>query len=141
MTCNRCGGSTAKQDVFQGHHRYWIDCLAHVQTRLAEAERQIAAMFPRVFPDEHLQKTVAQAEKDLAPDVGRIRYNFGEDADGQDCVYFRVVLSNEAGKRLEICHRVRDYFYEHIPGSDKRFRYFNYRSQAETEQLQDPEWV
>lgn len=43
---------------------------------------------------------VAAVTRELSPDVHHIRFEEGEDRSGQTAIYFRVVLSAEASKKL-----------------------------------------
>jgi len=51
---------------------------------------------------KRIETAVARASRALAPDVIRIRYNFGEDWSGSAAVFFRVVLSDDASRRKQL---------------------------------------
>lgn len=49
---------------------------------------------PRLAITDAISEVVAE----LSPDVVRIRFNCGEDWTGDPCVYFRILLSDEAAR-------------------------------------------
>jgi|ERR1019366_657768 hypothetical protein len=97
-----------------------------------------------VTKQSEVQAAVDEVERNLAPDVVRIRYEIGEDWSGQWAIFFRIVLTDEAARR-----RLRDVGAKVVWGLAQQldlpamgvFRYHNFRSVSEQEALQEPAWV
>ena len=97
-----------------------------IETRLNEAE-------------------VERVVKGLAPDVVRIRFNFGRDWSDDAALYFRVVLSDAASQRdrlAEITAKVRERLINELglPVSEP-ISYFRFRSESEQAQLKSELWA
>jgi hypothetical protein len=56
-----------------------------------------------------IDRRVKEVERKLAPDVAWIRYSLTLDFTGEDSIYFRVVLSDQASRqrRLRAVYRAR----------------------------------
>ena len=52
-----------------------------------------------VTKQSEIQAAINEVERNLAPDVVRIRYDIGEDWSGQWAIFFRIVLTDEAARR------------------------------------------
>ena len=85
---------------------------------------------------------VLYVEAALKPDVVRIRWDYGEDWNGNDALFFRVVLSDDAA-----AHRLREVLPPlwrslggHALGTGL-FGYVRVRSESECQKLNDPEWM
>ena len=97
---------------------------------------------PCNFDAGEVSAAVLYVEAALKPDVVRIRWDYGEDWNGNDALFFRVVLSDDAS-----AHRLREVLPPlwrslggHALGTG-RFGYVNVRSESECRQLNDPEWA
>ncbi|HUQ90974.1 MAG TPA: hypothetical protein VM120_04775 [Bryobacteraceae bacterium] len=92
-----------------------------------------------------IETAVAKASRALAPDVIRIRYSLGEDWTGAGAVFFRVVLSDHASRRVhlrEIAKRVTATVFSEVKPDELGLQaYFNFRSASEQAQLQEPTWA
>ena len=90
-----------------------------------------------------------RAERILAPDVVRIRYNFANDWTGDPSIFFKIVLSDDASqkaKRSETAQRVAITILNEILNEVKAedlglHSYFNFRSLSEQEKLNEPAWA
>jgi len=97
-----------------------------------------------VTKQAEIQAVIDEVERNLAPDVVRIRYEIGEDWSGQWAIFFRIVLTDEAAKR-----RLRDIATKVVWGLAQQldfpamgvFPYHNFRSVSEQEALQEPAWA
>lgn len=87
---------------------------------------------------------VENAAKALAPEVVRIRFSIDDDWSGDESIFFRVVLSDEASEisRLyEASQRAQDVIEDEVKAQELGLQtYFNFRSLSETEQLKDASW-
>jgi len=80
----------------------------------------------------------------LAPDVKRILYSIAPDWTGQESLFFRIVLTDEASEpkplRKIVLH-VPQTINKAIKAEELGLQtYFTYRSKSETEEERDPEW-
>ena len=98
---------------------------------------------PCNFDAGEVSAAVLYVEAALKPDVVRIRWDYGEDWNGNDALFFRVVLSDDAAS----AHRLREVLPPlwrslggHALGTG-RFGYVNVRSESECQKLNDPEWM
>jgi hypothetical protein len=97
-----------------------------------------------VTKQSEIQAAINRVERDLAPDVVRIRYDIGEDWSGQWAIFFRVVLTDEAARRRlrEVATKVVWELARQLdfPAMGV-FPYHNFRSVSEQETLQEPAWA
>ena len=99
---------------------------------------------PAVSKDSEIQAAIDEVERDLAPDVVRIRYGIAEDWSGEWAIFFRIVLTDEAAR-----HRLIEVRSKVVSGLSRRldypvmgvFPYHNFRSVSEQEALQEPAWA
>ena len=95
--------------------------------QLRDFEQKVEKVATR-FPDE----------------VVRIRYTFGRDWDGDPAVYFRILLTDAARSRYllsELTDLVGSTLIRELGLDDMEYiPHFYYRSKAEQDKLQDPEW-
>ena len=97
-----------------------------------------------VAKQSEIQAAVEEVERDLAPDVVRIRFDIGEDWSGQWAIFFRVVLTDDAAK-----NRLREVASDVVWGLARQldftamgvFPYHNFRSVSEQGALQEPAWA
>jgi hypothetical protein len=97
-----------------------------------------------VAEQAEIQAAVEEVERNLAPDVVRIRFDIGEDWSGQWAIFFRVVLTDEAAK-----NRLREVASDVVWGLARLldftamgvFPYHNFRSVSEQGALQEPAWA
>jgi hypothetical protein len=91
-----------------------------------------------------IQSGVAEARRNLAPDVVDIDFTLGEDWSGDPAVFFRIVLSDDASResRLrEVVRRVPTEVDKDVKPLDLGLSsYFTYRSQSENEELNNKGW-
>lgn len=91
-----------------------------------------------------IQDNVRALERELKPDVLRIRYHIGEDWSGEWAIFFRIVLSDEAAK-----DRLTEVATKTIRRLSERldfpvlgvFPYHNFRSESEQAALREEEWA
>jgi hypothetical protein len=92
--------------------------------------------------DALIKSAIATAMEELSPSVRYIRYRIDQDWFGEWMVFFRVVLSDEAARRGEIGRRVRSRITDELdlPNLGMMPR-FNFRSESEQAELNDPDWA
>ena len=56
-----------------------------------------------VTKQAEIESAVARVQQSIGPDVVRIRYEIGEDWNGQWAIFFRILLTDDAAR-----HRLRD---------------------------------
>jgi len=97
-----------------------------------------------VTKQSEIEAAIHEVERNLAPDVVRIRYEIGEDWSGQWAIFFRIVLTDEAAR-----HRLREVADKVVWGLARQldfpamgvWAYHNFRSVSEQEALQEPAWA
>lgn len=88
------------------------------------------------------------AEPDSRRLVVRIRWSFDEDWSGDNAVFFRVVLTDQAAPELNMAeagYRKLKHLEESVRKHCQLERfvlnvYFNFRSESEQKSLREPEW-
>jgi hypothetical protein len=91
-----------------------------------------------------IDAAVAEVATQLEPDVVHIRYEIGQDWSGQWAIFFRVLLSDDAGeKRLrevatQVVWRLADRLDFAALGL---FPYHNFRSVSEQAVLREEAWA
>jgi hypothetical protein len=92
-----------------------------------------------------IDAAVAEALRELSPDVQRIRYEIAQDWSGDWALFFRVLLSDEAAERKnrrEIVPRVINSISDRVYLAEVGlFPYFDFRSQSEQAKDPDPAWA
>jgi hypothetical protein len=86
---------------------------------------------------------VEEVTREMAPWVRHIRYTIGEDWTGQETVFLRVVLSDEAvsdERRKGVMRQVRRETSDRIIPRLGLFPHFNFRSESEQKEMKDPTW-
>ena len=99
---------------------------------------------PAVANQADLDRRVKEVERKLAPDVAWIRYSLTLDSTGEESIYFRVVLSDQASRQRRlraVTERVERELAEVIGFDEFGLNlYFNYRSRSEQAELKEPAW-
>ena len=97
-----------------------------------------------VVKQAEIGRGVASVEREMAPDVVRIRHNIGSDWSGDDAIFFRIVLSDRASRedRLPaVSERVSSRLSEELNLADTcLLPYFSFRSESEQAALNDEAW-
>src|SRR5712672_3048101 len=92
-----------------------------------------------------INAAITEVVRLLSPAVIRIRYDIGEDWSGDSAIFFRVLLSDEATREnslRDISKKVERELSERLDvQSMGMFAYFNFRSQSEQAELNDPAWA
>jgi hypothetical protein len=87
---------------------------------------------------------VQRAERALAPDVIRIMYSYGVDVTGDQSLFFRIVISEQAAaptRLRETTQRIIAKVTAEIKSQELGLEaYFNFRSRSEQATLRDPFW-
>jgi hypothetical protein len=97
-----------------------------------------------VTKQPQIDAAVAEVATQLKPDVVHIRYEIGPDWSGQWAIYFRVLLSDDAGeKRLrEVATQVVWRLADHLDfAALGLFPYHNFRSVSEQAVLREEAWA
>jgi hypothetical protein len=94
--------------------------------------------------DAQINAAIATVLGELSPWVRHIRYRIGKDWSDDWAVFFNVVLSDEAADRRhlrDISSRVTSRITDELDYPNLgMFPYFNFRSESEQAELNDPEW-
>lgn len=97
-----------------------------------------------VLKQTEIARRVASVEREMAPDVVRIRHNIGSDWSGDDAIFFRIVLSDRASgdDRLPgVSDRVSSRLSDELNLDDTGLLpYFSFRSESEQALLNDEAW-
>jgi hypothetical protein len=100
---------------------------------------------PREVNGSKINAAVAEVTRELSPWVRHIRYGIALDWSGEWGVFFRVLLSDEASKQpnlLNIGSRVIEAMSEKLDLPNLGlFPYFDFRSESEQAELNDPKWA
>jgi hypothetical protein len=92
-----------------------------------------------------IDAAVAEALRELSPDVQRIRYEIAQDWSGDWAVFFKVLLSDEASQEKnlgDIVPRVVGSVSDRVYMAEiGLFPYFNFRSQSEQARHPEPAWA
>jgi hypothetical protein len=90
---------------------------------------------------------VEEVARKFPNEVVRIRHSFSRDWDGDLAIYFRIVLTDEAGNRHplgELTRKIRDALVKDLALYESEYSlyipYFSYRTESEQEQIKEPEW-
>jgi hypothetical protein len=107
---------------------------------------RLAMYFPTAIAHQPgINAAVAEIAHELSPAVLHIRYEIGQDWSGDSAIFFRVVLSDEASHPHALRHAttlVGRRLGEKIDFAALGLRpYFNFRSRAEQEKMQEPAWA
>ena len=97
-----------------------------------------------ITKEPEIDAKVAEVVRVLAPDVVHIRYEIGQDWSGDWAIFFRVLLSDEAGRL-----RLRKVATQVVSQLEERldflslgvFPYHNFRSVSEQAVLRDEAWA
>ncbi|MBL8217028.1 MAG: hypothetical protein JNK87_40285 [Bryobacterales bacterium] len=97
-----------------------------------------------MLEDTKLQEAVARVAATLGPEVVRVRYAFGQDWAGAESLFFRVVVSDRASRR-GVIGRVSEQVRQAIVSEVRPWEYglqyyFDFRSDSECKELEDPDW-
>jgi hypothetical protein len=97
-----------------------------------------------VANEAEIDRRIKEVARKLAPDVAWIRYALTLDSTGEESLYFRVVLSDQASreKRLRaVTRRVESELSNVIAFDEYGLNlYFNYRSRSEQAEMKEPAW-
>ena len=92
-----------------------------------------------------LNADINRAGESLQGDVVRIGYDLGMDWIGDPSIFFKVVLSDHAShpSRLRlVAQRIALKLMDELQTDQKGVHaYFNFRSQSEVAQMNDPAWA
>ncbi len=87
---------------------------------------------------------VERAEKALAPDVVRIRYSIAPDWTGDESLFFRIVVTDEAAKEVlshERAQNIKFQISEAVKAEELGLQtYFNFRTLSDQTKLQEAKW-
>lgn len=100
--------------------------------------------FPSVLAKQQVTVAVSAVVKAMAPDVVHIRYDFGEDWSGDQAIFFRILLSDDAAdRRLDsVASRVVSGLDQYLDYDGMGLRpYYNFRSVSEQAALREETWA
>jgi hypothetical protein len=97
-----------------------------------------------VTKQDEIEAAIRRVADIASPDVVRIRYEIGEDWNGEWAIFFRIVLTDDAARR-----RLREVAAKVVWGLSSAldfpgmavFPYHNFRSISEQAMLQEPAWA
>ena len=99
----------------------------------------------RFVPDSEIDEAVLRAQRALGSDVVRIGYSFADDWTGEPSLFFRVLLRDapsEYRKLAEFTERIQWGIEKEVkPDEMGLHAFFNFRTKAEQDDLQDPAWA
>jgi hypothetical protein len=100
---------------------------------------------PRGLVDQtKIRAGVLRAQRALAPDVIRVMYSITVDWTGEQSLFFRILISDEAStpNRLrETTQHITAKILHEIKSEELGLQtYFNFRSKSEQEVLREPFW-
>ena len=98
--------------------------------------------------EEQLSQRLADGlrnlERDLYPDVIRIRFSLGGDWSGDPAIFFRIVLSDAVSRRddlAEFTGVIGGKIFDDLRLAELDYvPYFDFRSESEQRRLKSPEW-
>jgi hypothetical protein len=97
-----------------------------------------------LIDETRIQAGIRRAERALAPDVVRIMFSLTPDWTGEQSLFFRILISDEASDPdhlLEITQHIRAEVLRAVKAEDLGLQtYFNFRSKSEQDTLRDPVW-
>jgi hypothetical protein len=94
--------------------------------------------------ETEIEAAVAEVERELKPDVVRIRYEIGHDWSDEWAIFFRIVLTDEAARnrRGELMTQVQRELARRL---DFRalgvWSYHNYRTESEQARRREEAWA
>jgi hypothetical protein len=94
--------------------------------------------------DAKINAAVRTVLSEVSPWVRHIRYSIGKDWSDDWAIFFRVVLSDDAAYRhlRDISSRVTSRITDELDLPNLgMFPYFDFRSESEQAELNDPEWA
>jgi hypothetical protein len=100
---------------------------------------------PAISRKKEIAQIVSEAEAELRPKVERIRWDLGQDWTGDWAIFLRVVLSDAVVRKrnwFKIAQQAEAHLREKLPSDELGvIPYFNFRSQAETEEMPEKAWM
>jgi hypothetical protein len=94
-----------------------------------------------IVQETQINAAITDVCRQLAPDVVRIRFDFGPDWSGDDAIFFRILISDEAGKaRLRETVARTMGMLESALDFTGLFVYHNVRSVSEQAKLREKSW-
>jgi hypothetical protein len=104
-------------------------------------------MVPSGFVNQaQLSNEITRAIRKLGKEVVRVNYSLGTDSSGEPSIFFRIVLSDAAGREdilADVTGRIVKIVFDEIRPHENwgLFPYFSFRSKSEQASRNDPEWV
>src|SRR5580693_7504533 len=97
-----------------------------------------------IVHDSQINAAIADVCRELAPDVKRIRFDRRADWSGDDAVYFRILISDDAAET-----RLRETMKKTVSMLESSldlwqlgfFVYYNVRSESEQDVLREKSWA
>jgi len=106
--------------------------------------RDVAIISTAFVNQTEINSGIDRVKSKFAGEIEQIRYSLGEDWNGSDSIFFRVVLSDEVSRnslrsasftvQMHLIHEVE-------PEKYGLQSYFNFRSASEQRELKDPDWA
>lgn len=102
-------------------------------------------MFPATVTQTQLDDEVRSAILKFGPDVVNVKYNLGEDNDGDPSIFFRIVLTDSASREevlADVSGDIVKTLYDELRPYEKGLiPYFRFRSQSEYVMMNDRAWA
>ena len=98
-----------------------------------------------IVQETQINAAITDVYRQLAPDVVRIRYDFGQDWSGDDAIFFRILISDDAARTQKRIRETVDRTM-HLLESVLNFTgmgllvYHNVRSVSEQAMLREKSW-
>ena len=102
-------------------------------------------LVPTVEVASQINQAINEVKKQLWPSVQNMRYELGNDWNGQLAIFFRVLLSDDASKPNNLRQIAPIVVWSisgkiDLPGLGL-FPYFDFRSQSEQAEFREPAWA
>ena len=110
------------------------------------SDNSLTAMVPNLLTDTaELNGAIGRVSKKFRGDVMHIYFEAGSDWMGVDSIFFKIVVSDQASRpaRLrELSQRIVLALMNELRTEEKGVHtYFNFRSQTEFAEMNDPAWA
>lgn len=97
-----------------------------------------------VANETEIDRRIKEVARRLTPDVVRIRYTITSDSTGEEAIFLRILLSDEASrqKRLRsVTERIESELLAAMPFDEfGLYQYFSYRNRSEHAMLKESAW-
>jgi hypothetical protein len=96
--------------------------------------------------EQQVDRAITAFVRRLGPEVVRVRYNISEDWTGDPAIFFRVVLTDQAGteedRRWKVTTRIRTALQDKLKPYERwgLIPFIHFRSKSEQDSLKEESW-